>query len=165
MLQPQRRGGRQAGAKSSKKAAAHLWLVVDSHREAAQHADARAARDENERRSLQSDLDATHAALRKERLVPTSRQPSPRGEIPIETSESLTSPQWSLDTERSSAQDLLHEPPCVTTHEIESGGVQAIWENQRRSLVPVFGSADYSAKRLGRTDRCSWSFEDNQVRA
>eukprot|EP01047_Picozoa_sp_COSAG01_P029001 COSAG01_NODE_1971_length_8759_cov_19.618014_8_plen_162_part_00 len=140
-----------------------LRLEVDSHREARERAEAMSARADSEHRTLQSELEATHAALCSAQEPQPESQLGVEPHVPTPPSEQQHTPQWSLDMERSSAPELLREPPSATTEEVESGALRPVWENQRRSLVPMFGSADYSATRLGKNDRAAWSYEDGQV--
>ena len=65
---------------------------------------------------------------------------------------------WSLDHEGiGDARQLEHEPPQVTTATIESHNLAPVYENQRRSLVQVFGGADFSATNLLSAERQEWT--------
>lgn len=69
-----------------------------------------------------------------------------------EDDESDDRPDWALSSERSSARDLIEESFDLGKDLVEQGQVEAVYENQRRSLL-----GDFSAKNLLSGTRGQWS--------
>jgi hypothetical protein len=89
-------------------------------------------------------------------------EPQPQLEPPVHIlpppevdEEDAPPPDWALSSERVSAEDLTRERIDVAKAVVEQGQVEAVYENQRRSLLG--GGEDFSAQHLVPGTRGPWS--------
>ena len=85
-------------------------------------------------------------------------QPEPEPEQEYGNFESIEAeerPDWALGSEQISAASLIKERLDVAKEVVEQGGVEAVYENERRSMLG--GAEDFAAKNLVPGTRGHWS--------